>query len=76
MEFPNEGFTSATVIRDSIMPPHKDVFNDRDSFNLVSPLQVPRGAGVRQQMTTGDENQESFWCRTSMGGKFQDKCFP
>ena len=55
MDFPDEVFTSATVVKDSMMPPHKDVFNDKNTNNLVSPLTVPKGAGVWQEMIQGDE---------------------
>ena len=51
MDFPDEVFTSATVVKDSMMPPHKDVFNDKNSNNLVSPLAVPKGAGVWQEIS-------------------------
>ena len=76
MDFPDEVFTSATVIRDSIMPPHKDVFNDRDSFNLVSPLQVPKEAGVWQQMTTGDTYSGKFLAQTINGREVPGQVFP
>ena len=47
LDFPHECFTSTTLVKNTYMPTHKDVFNDKDSQNLVSPLKVTEGAGVR-----------------------------
>ena len=40
LDFPHECFTSATLVKNTCMPTHKDVYNDKDSRNLVSPLKV------------------------------------
>ena len=40
--------------QDRYMPTHKDVFNDKDSRNLVSPLKVTEGAGVWEELKPGD----------------------
>ena len=45
-DFPDQVFTSATIIKNAALPTHRDVYNDRNSRNLISPLQVSRGAGV------------------------------
>ena len=50
LDFPHECFTSATLVKNTYMPTHKDVFNDKDSQNLVSPLKVTEGAGVWEEM--------------------------
>ena len=54
LDFPHECFTSATLVKNTYMPAHKDVFNDKDSQNLVSPLKVTEGAGVWEEMKPGD----------------------
>ncbi|CAE7213342.1 TY5A [Symbiodinium sp. CCMP2456] len=53
-DFPGECFTSATVIQNTVMPTHKDVFNDFNSRNLIFPLKTTRGAGVWEEMKPGD----------------------
>ena len=54
LDFPNECFTSATLVKNAYMPTHKDVFNDKNSRNLVSPLKVTEGAGVWEELKPGD----------------------
>ncbi|CAE7767290.1 RE2 [Symbiodinium sp. CCMP2592] len=54
LDFPDECFTSATLVKNTCMPTHRDVFNDKDSRNLVSPLQVTEGAGVWEELKPGD----------------------
>ena len=44
---PKENSTGGSVT-------HKDVFNDKDSRNLVSPLKVTEGAGVWEELKPGD----------------------
>ena len=71
MDFPDEVFTSATVVRDSLMPPHKDVYNDKNTSNLVSPLRVPKGAGVWQELVPGDEFLGNYQQREVKGKTLQ-----
>ena len=54
LDFPDECFTSATLVKNAYMPTHKDVFNDKDSRNLVSPLKVTERAGVWEELKPGD----------------------
>ncbi|CAE7208121.1 GIP [Symbiodinium sp. CCMP2592] len=53
-DFPGEVFTSATIVKNAAMPTHKDSFNERHSYNLISPLKVTKGAGVWEEMQAGD----------------------
>ncbi|CAE7777535.1 RE1 [Symbiodinium sp. CCMP2592] len=53
-DFPGEVFTSATIVRNAAMPTHKDSFNERHSYNLISPLKVTKGAGVWEELQAGD----------------------
>ncbi|CAE7308079.1 RE1, partial [Symbiodinium sp. KB8] len=55
MDFPGECFTSATVIQNTVMPTHRDLFNDFDSRNLISPLKVTSGAAVWEELKPGDK---------------------
>ena len=59
-DFPEEVFTSATIIKNAALPTHRDVYNDRSSRNLISPLQVPRGAGVWEELCEGDIYKGKF----------------
>ena len=54
MDFPNEVFTSATIVRNASMPTHRDSFNDKRSNNLISPLRTTKGAGVWEELQPGD----------------------
>ena len=45
LDFPSESFTSATLVKNTYMPTHKDECNDKDYRNLVSPLKVTEGGG-------------------------------
>ncbi|CAE7800726.1 GIP [Symbiodinium sp. CCMP2592] len=54
LDFPDECFTSATLVKNTCMPTHRDVFNEKNSWNLVSPLQVTEGAGVWEELKPGD----------------------
>ena len=55
MDFPGECFTSATIIQNTVMPTHRDLFNDFDSRNLISPLKVTTGAAVWEELKPGDK---------------------
>eukprot|EP00439_Symbiodinium_sp_Y106_P081279 s1633_g20.t1 len=54
MDFPNELFTSATIVRNASMPTHRDSFNDKNSSNLISLLRTTTGAGVWEELQPGD----------------------
>ncbi|OLP81882.1 putative transposon protein [Symbiodinium microadriaticum] len=58
--FPEEVFTSVTVVRNARMPVHKDSYNDRNTYNLVIPLNVTSDAGVWQVLRPGDPFQGSY----------------
>ena len=58
--FPEEVFTSVTVVRNARMPVHKDSYNDRNTYNLVIPLKVTSDAGVWQELRPGDPFQGSY----------------
>ena len=75
MDFPDEVFTSATVVKESMMPPHKDVYNDKDTNNLVSPLIVPKRAGVWQEMIPGDEFHGCYQQREVKGKELPGQFF-
>ncbi|CAE7864522.1 GIP, partial [Symbiodinium microadriaticum] len=60
MDFPGEVFSSATIVQNASMPVHKDVYNERCSYNLISPLQVTNGAGVWEELCEGDTYQGKF----------------
>ena len=59
-DFPDQVFTSATIIKNAALPTHRDVYNDRNSRNLISPLQVSRGAGVWEELCEGDIYKGKF----------------
>ena len=60
LDFPSESFTSATLVKNTYMPTHKDECNDKDYRNLVSPLKVTEGAGVSEEMKAGDVFAEHY----------------
>ncbi|CAE7926306.1 GIP, partial [Symbiodinium necroappetens] len=60
MDFPGECFTSATIIQNTVMPTHRDLFNDFDSRNLISPLRVTSGAAVWEELKPGDKFQGTY----------------
>ncbi|CAE7937867.1 GIP, partial [Symbiodinium sp. KB8] len=59
-DFPDEVFTSATIVKNASLPTHRDVYNERRSRNLISPIQVPRGAGVWEELRSGDVYKGKF----------------
>ena len=59
-DFPDEVFTSATIVKNASLPTHRDVYNETRSRNLISPLQVPRGAGVWEELRSGDVYKGKF----------------
>ena len=53
-DFPGECFTSITLVRNAALPPHKDKFNAKGSWNLLSPMVIPDGGGVWEELKPGD----------------------
>ncbi|CAE7245139.1 RE2 [Symbiodinium sp. CCMP2592] len=54
LAFPEEVFSSVTIVRDTFMPLHRDCFNDRKTYNLVIPLEVTDDAAVWEELCPGD----------------------
>ena len=55
IDHPGRKFTSVVLVKNAVMPVHKDSYNDKQTLNLVSPLRVSRGSTVWQEMRPGDE---------------------
>ena len=60
IDFPGEVFTSVVLTKNAVMPLHRDIFNFKGSFNLVSPLKVGKGSAIWQEMKFGDEFYGNF----------------
>ena len=58
--FPEEVFTSVTVVKNARMPVHKDSYNDKRTYNLVIPLKVTSDAGIWQELRPGDPFQGNY----------------
>ena len=73
--YPEEVFTSVTVVRNARMPVHKDSYNDKKTYNLVIPLKVTPDAGVWQELRPGDPFQGNYMSMEVKGkeipGQFQ-----
>ena len=54
LAFPEELFSSVTIVRDTYMPIHRDSFNDHKTYNLVIPLDVTTDAAVWEELQPGD----------------------
>ena len=65
MVFPDEVFTSITVVKDARMPIHKDIYNDKSTYNLIVPLQVGPSSAIWEELQPGD----------SFLGKYQERTF-
>ena len=59
-KFPEEVFSSVTIVNNVVMPIHKDVYNDKTTKNLVVPLQVTNDAGLWEQLLPGDEYKGNY----------------
>ena len=55
IDHPGRLFTSVVLVKNAVMPVHKDSYNDKQTLNLVSPLKVSRGSTIWQEMRPGDE---------------------
>ena len=60
LTYPEEVFTSVTIVRNSCMPIHKDSYNDRGTYNLVIPLEVTSDAGIWQELRQGDSFEGTY----------------
>ena len=60
MVFPEELFTSVTIVKNTKMPLHRDVFNDKRTKNLVIPLEVTSDAGIWEELRPGDQFQGNY----------------
>ena len=61
LAFPEEVFSSVTIVRDTYMPIHRDSYNDRQTYNLVIPLEVTEDAAVWEDF----DQAIPFWAPTS-----------
>ena len=66
-DFPGEGFTSIVLVKNAVMPIHRDSYNKKESSNLVSPLAVTKGSGVWQELKVGDEFKGEYQTRCVNG---------
>ena len=73
MDFPGEIFTSVTLTKNAVMPLHRDIFNLKGSFNLVSPLKVGRGSAIWQEMKFGMSSMVTLSFGKWMGRTCQAK---
>ena len=60
IDHPGRMFTSVVLVKNAVMPVHKDSYNDKQTLNLVSPLKVSRGSTIWQEMRPGDEFHGSY----------------
>ncbi|CAE7257247.1 RE1, partial [Symbiodinium sp. CCMP2592] len=68
LAFPEEVFSSVTIVRDTCMPVHRDCFNDRKTYNLVIPLDVTGDAAVWEELCPGDQFLGSYETRSDLIG--------
>ncbi|CAE7228572.1 unnamed protein product, partial [Symbiodinium sp. CCMP2456] len=64
LDHPDKVFRSIALVKNALMPVHKDSFNLKSTVNLVSPLKTAKGSYVWQEMKPGDEfygNYASMW---------------
>ena len=57
-------FTSIALVKNALMPVHKDSYNLKSTVNLISPLKTAKGSYVWQEMKPGHEfygNYASMW---------------
>ncbi|CAE7191630.1 unnamed protein product [Symbiodinium sp. KB8] len=64
LDHPGLSFTSVALVKNAVMPVHRDSFNHKKALNLISPLKVAKGSCVWQELKEGDEfkgNYCSMW---------------
>ncbi|CAE7391023.1 unnamed protein product [Symbiodinium necroappetens] len=64
IDHPGSAFTSMALVKNAVMPIHRDSFNHKKAMNLISPLKVAKGSCVWQELKQGDEfkgNYCSMW---------------
>ncbi|CAE7466341.1 unnamed protein product, partial [Symbiodinium sp. CCMP2456] len=52
LDHPDKVFTSIALVKNALMPVHKDSFNLKSTVNLISPLKTAKGSSVWQEMRT------------------------
>ncbi|CAE7947550.1 RE1, partial [Symbiodinium sp. KB8] len=64
LDHPGYSFTSVALVKNAVMPVHRDSFNHKKAMNLISPLKVAKGSCVWQELKEGDEfrgNYHPMW---------------
>ena len=64
LDHPGLSFTSVALVKNAVMPVHRDSFNHKKAMNLISPLKVAKGSCVWQELKEGDEfrgNYHPMW---------------
>ena len=64
IDHPGSSFTSVALVKNAVMPVHRDSFNHKKAMNLISPLKVTKGSCVWQELKEGDEfkgNYHAMW---------------
>ena len=64
IDHPGSSFTSVALVKNAVMPVHRDSFNHKKAMNLISPLKVAKGSCVWQELKEGDEfkgNYHAMW---------------
>ena len=64
LDHPGSSFTSVALVKNAVMPVHRDSFNHKKAMNLISPLKVAKGSCVWQELKEGDEfrgNYHPMW---------------
>ncbi|CAE6970309.1 inlI [Symbiodinium natans] len=74
-DFPGETFTSMALVKNAVMPIHRDSYNMKGTSNLVSPLNVTKGSGVWQEMKVGDEFKGKYEARRFNGKEVPGQIF-
>ncbi|CAE7741202.1 unnamed protein product [Symbiodinium microadriaticum] len=60
LDHPGCAFTSVALMKNAIMPVHRDSFNHKKAMNLISPLKVATGSCVWQELKEGDEFKGNY----------------
>ncbi|OLP98838.1 Retrovirus-related Pol polyprotein from transposon TNT 1-94 [Symbiodinium microadriaticum] len=64
LDHPGHSFTSVALVKNAVMPVHRDSFNHKKAMNLISPLKVAKGSCVWLELKEGDEfrgNYHPMW---------------
>ena len=60
IDHPGSSFTSVALVKNAVMPVHRDSFNHKKAMNLISPLKVTKGSCVWQELKEGDEFRGNY----------------